>query len=153
MSSLFETLLYIHSYLRYLILALIFIVIIKSIIGWLGKQNFTNLDNQLSMTLTTSAHFQLLLGIILYFMSAKVAFSGNVMSNAWTRYWTVEHLVIMLIAIVLITLGRAKSKRANSDLAKFKTLTIFTIIALVVVAIGIMQIPANDAKDILYKSF
>lgn len=153
MSTLFEILLQIHSYLRYLILALMIIVIIKSLIGWLSKGNFTALDNQLSLTLASSVHIQLLLGLLLYFMSGKVSFSNGAMSNGWTRYWTVEHLVMMIIAIVLITIGRARMKRSNSDLQKFKVLTITNLIALVVVVIAIMQIPANAAKDLFYHSF
>ena len=76
---------------------------------------------------------QLLIGLILYFVSPFVKFGSETMSDKATRYWTVEHLTAMLIAIVLITLARTTSKRMTDDSAKHKRLLIFNSIALIVI--------------------
>lgn len=57
----------IHSYLRWLILGLAVITVIKYLLGWIGKRKFTSVDNRLSLFFITSMDIQLLLGLVLYF--------------------------------------------------------------------------------------
>ena len=97
------------------------------------------LDNKLSLFLFISTHTQLLLGLILYFVSPAVIFSSHSMKEAVARYWLVEHSTGMLIAIVLISLGRILSKKLNDGTAKHKRLFIYNIIALVVIVAIIGQ--------------
>jgi hypothetical protein len=78
-------------------------------------------------------HMQLLAGLILYFMSPWVQFGSETMSNKTTRYWTVEHIVAMLIAVVLVTMARTTSKRMSSDAAKHRRMAIFNVVALVII--------------------
>jgi hypothetical protein len=82
---------------------------------------------------------QLLIGLILYFVSPFVKFGPDTMSDKTTRYWTVEHILTMLIAVVLITLARTTSKRMTTDEAKHKRMLIFNGIALVIIAATIMM--------------
>jgi hypothetical protein len=49
------------------------------------------------------------------------------------RYWTVEHIFGMIIAIVLITVARITMKKMTSAEAKHKRLFVFNVIALVVI--------------------
>lgn len=81
-----------------------------------------------------AAHLQLVFGLALYFVSpiTQAAFkSDEIMSNATYRFYAVEHISIMLIAIVVITIGYSKSKRQTDDSKKFKTLSLFYAIGLV----------------------
>lgn len=132
-------LLHTHSLLRYVVLALLLVVIIKSLLGWLGKKPFGGLDNKLSLFLFISTHTQLLIGLILYLVSPWVKFGSDTMKNADTRYWTVEHVSMMLISIVLITVARISSKKMTDDTARHKRLFLFNALALVIILVAIMM--------------
>ncbi len=132
-------LLHSHSYLRYFVLILLVVVIITSLIGWVGKKNYTATDNKLSLALFITTHLHLLLGLILYFVSVKVQFNSGTMSNATVRYWTVEHIFMMLIAIVLITVARTSAKKMSNSGAKHKRLFIFNLIALLLIAVALLS--------------
>lgn len=82
-----------------------------------------------------SAHTQLLVGILLYFVSPFVKF-GN-MSDKETRFFTMEHSVMMIIAIILITMARIMSKKAKEDRLKFRRLFIFSFIALLIILVAV----------------
>ena len=128
-----------HSVTRYLVLIGLLGVIMQSLVGLTQNKPFGKLENKAGLYLFIFTHTQLLLGIILYFMSPLGIsnFSGVAMKDASTRYWLVEHGLIMLIAIVLITLARTTSKKMASDAGKHKRLLIFNSIALVLIILGI----------------
>jgi len=130
-------LLHTHSLLRYLVLLFLLIVIVNSFLGFTGKKGFGKLDNGLSLTLFSVTHTQLLIGILLYFTSPFVQFSGAAMKDASLRYWTAEHNLIMLIAIVLITVARTTMKKMSDGASKHKRLFIFNSVALVIILVGI----------------
>ena len=130
-------LLLIHSVFRYFVLIFLLIVIYRAFTGWQSKKAFTSADNKFSLFLLISTHIQFLLGLILYFVSPIVIFSGASMKNAVARYWLVEHIGMMLVAVVLITIGRSTSKRLSEDTAKHKRLFILNVIALLVIIIAI----------------
>ena len=130
-------LLFTHSYLRYIILILLVVVVISSLLGVVNKKPYTGGDNKLGLYLFISTHLQLLLGLILFFISPVVQFSGAAMKDAATRYWLVEHNTAMLIAIVFITLARTTSKKMGDSRAKHKRMFIFNFIALVIIIVTI----------------
>ncbi len=132
--------LHLHSGLRLLILIFLLTAIVKSLVGWLGKKPFKKADNLVAVILVALVHTQALVGIVIYAMSdmvkAGLADMAETMKNPSLRFWTVEHAVIMLLVVVLITIGRAKSKKAATDELKHKKGAIFYIIALVFVIWG-----------------
>jgi len=134
---------HLHSGFRYIVLALLVAAIIGGLIGWFGQKPYTNGNRKLNLFAMISAHTQLLIGIVLYFVSPFVQFNGETMKNPVTRYFTVEHWVIMIIALVLITIGHSKSKKAATAEAKHKTISIFYIIGLAVILLGILFIPRS----------
>jgi len=123
----------IHSWFRYVVFVLVLLAIIQSLLGWLGKKPYTEGNRKINLFALISAHTQLLIGIVLYFLSPNVQFNSGTMKNDTTRYFTVEHWVMMLIAIVLITIGHAKSKRILLPEGKHKTIAIYYIIAFVII--------------------
>jgi len=123
-----------HSIFRYVVLILALLAIIQSLLGWFGKKPYTELNRKINLFTLISAHTQLLIGIVLYFLSPLVQFNSETMKNDTTRYFTVEHWFGMLIAIALITIGYSKSKKAASPEAKHKKVAIFYVIALLVIA-------------------
>jgi hypothetical protein len=131
-------LLHTHSSLRYIVLLLLVIVVVKSFLGWMNKQPFTGLDNKLSLWLLIGTHLQLLVGFLLFFVSPLVQFSGATMKDAVIRYWTVEHNFMMLIAITLITIARISHKKLPTDQAKHKRLFVLNLIALLIIVVAIL---------------
>lgn len=131
----YATLLLLHSLVRYFVLILIIALIVKSFGGWQGKKEFTSADNKLSLFTLIATHIQFLLGLILYFVSPFVVFGGE--RDATSRYWTMEHISMMLIAVVLITVARSTMKKMSDGSLKFKRLAIFNTIALVIIIASI----------------
>jgi len=128
---------YIHSGLRFVVVILLLWAIIQSLAGWFGKKSYTEGNRKVNLFAMISAHTQLLFGLVLYFLSPFVQFGANTMKDATTRYWTVEHISMMIIALVLITIGHAKSKRANTPEAKHKAIAVFYIIAVIIVVVAL----------------
>ena len=133
----YNALLVTHSYLRFILLILLIVVIITSLMGLINKKPYTSTDNKLSLFLFISTHLQLLLGLILFFVSPAVEFSGDAMKDPTARYWLVEHNTAMIIAIVLITLGRSTSKKMTDSQSKHRRMFIFNLIALAIILIAI----------------
>jgi hypothetical protein len=133
----YGTFLLLHSLVRYFVLILLIVLIVKSFTGWQGKKEFTGADNKISLFTLIFTHIQFLLGLILYFISPFVVFGGE--RDATSRYWTMEHISMMLIAVVLITVARSTSKRMTDSTSKHKRLFILNIIALIVIVAAIMM--------------
>jgi hypothetical protein len=132
-------LLHLHSILRWIILLLILLVIINSLIGFTKNKLFTLSDNKLSLYLLIASHTMLLIGLVQYIFGSKgIMLIKNfgmktVMSTAPLRFFAVEHAFTMILAILLIHLGRAKMKKANNDTSKHKLLFWYTLIALILI--------------------
>lgn len=131
----YGTFLLLHSLVRYFVLILIVVLIVKSFAGWTGKKEFTGADNKLSLFTLIATHIQFLLGLILYFISPFVVFGGE--RDATSRYWTMEHISMMLIAVVLITVARSTMKKMSDGPSKFKRLAVLNTIALIIILAGI----------------
>ncbi|MDZ7647226.1 MAG: hypothetical protein U5K54_08615 [Cytophagales bacterium] len=134
-----DLLLLTHSVVRYFILIFLLVVIVRSFSGWQKNMAYTGLDDRMSLWLFILTHTQLLVGLILYFVSPVVIFSGASMKDAIARYWLVEHNTMMLIAIVLITIARISAKKMTEAVAKHKRLFIFNAIALIIIVAAIAQ--------------
>jgi len=127
-----------HSGFRYVVFLLLLIAIIQSLLGWIGKKPYTEVNRKINLFALISAHTQLLIGIVLYFLSPYVQFNSSTMKIETTRYFTVEHWVMMLIAIALITVGHSKSKKVAMPESKHKIIVTYYIIALLVIVGAIM---------------
>ncbi|HOX82877.1 MAG TPA: cytochrome B [Chryseolinea sp.] len=122
-----------HILLRYFVLIMLVVVIAMSLIGLVTKKPFGKLNDKFSLYLLIFTHLQLLVGLILYFVSPKVQFSADTMKNASLRYWAVEHIVGMLVAIALITVARISSKKLTQDSAKHMRLLVLNGVALILI--------------------
>ena len=134
--------LHLHDTLRWLLLLSLVTTLVKYLIGWFGSQRWKKTDNLMGVVFTSLMDLQLLTGLVLYFFLSpitKLALNdfGSAMKNADLRFYAVEHLFMMLIAVVLVHIGRAKSKKATADASKFKIATIFYGLALVVMLAAI----------------
>ncbi len=129
---------YLHSGLRYVVLILVVLAIVQSLLGWLGKKTYTEGNRKLNLFALISAHTQLLVGLVLYFVSPLVQFSGAAMKNRESRYWTVEHITMMIIAVVLITIGYSRSKKALPEANKHFNIFIFYLLAALIVIVTLV---------------
>jgi membrane protein DedA with SNARE-associated domain len=135
----------IHSLLRWALLLLLIAVVFKSYVGWKQKKEFSKQDNLISLLLMIAADLQLLFGIGLYFMSDMMKAirtlmstnMGEVMKNSTMRFWAIEHVVAMVIAIAFIHIGRILSKKASTDELKHKKSFIWMLLALIVILLSI----------------
>ncbi|MFT5513344.1 MAG: putative membrane protein [Bacteroidia bacterium] len=133
-----QGLLHAHSWLRWVLLLLAVFSIAGSLLGWFGKKSYNQSHNRLGLFLTISADIQLLLGLVIYFVTSaltKLAFQdfGAAMKSPELRFYAVEHILVMIIAIVLLHIGKSKVKKADTDLKKHKTTVIYYGIALVLI--------------------
>lgn len=134
-----DLLLLTHSVFRYFALVFLIVLIVRSLMGWMNKSEYSSLDDKLGLWLFIVTHTQLLLGLVLYFVSPAVIFSAASMKEPIARYWLVEHITMMLIAIVLITMARITAKKMTDSVAKYKRLFIFNSIALLLIVVAILQ--------------
>ncbi|HSN47181.1 MAG TPA: hypothetical protein VLR29_00325 [Flavobacterium sp.] len=120
-----------HSGWAYLAFLLLVIAVVNSFIGLFSKKDFTERDRKIALFALAAIHTQLLIGFIVYFISPK-GFSiignvgmGEVMKNAELRLTVVEHPLMNIIGIILITIGWMKHKKLTTNESKFKTLSIY----------------------------
>ena len=126
----------IHSWWAYLVLGFLIIATFNAILGVTSKREFKDKDLRISLFTLIVSHIQLLIGLGWYFMSPSYKLlkaSGMKGLDAQSRLLAVEHPVVMILAIVLITIGWSKHKKKESDSSKFKSIAIFYGIALVLV--------------------
>jgi hypothetical protein len=129
-----------HSGWAYLALLLLLVAVVNAIIGVTSKKDFAAKDRKIALFALIGTHTQLLIGILLYFVSplGKAAFGQ--MSNAELRLTSLEHPLINLIAIILITIGWLKHKKLINSEAKFKTFAIYYGLGLLLI---LSRIPWN----------
>lgn len=135
----YESLKYLHSGFRFLVLLLVVLAIVQSLAGWLGKKAYTEGNRKINLFAMISVHTQLLIGLAVYFVSPLVQFAKTTMKDPLARYWTVEHISMMIFAIILITIGHSKSKKALLPEGKHRAIAIFYTLAVVVIIVAIIQ--------------
>jgi hypothetical protein len=119
-----------HSGWRWIVLILLLTAIFQAFFQS-GKKT------KLPLFAMIATHIQLVLGIILYFISPKVLFAAETMKVPLNRFYTVEHNTLMLLAIVLITLGYGKWKRADTVENSAKKVATYYLIGLILILAGI----------------
>ena len=129
----YEILKHTHSGLRWVALILIIFAIYNSITA----KEFTKREKLINLFSMVSLHTQLLLGLVLYFISPRVIFTSGWMKDASFRFYGMEHLAGMLIAIALITVGYVKSKKGTTPAAIYKPIKLFYIIGLILILASI----------------
>lgn len=116
---------HLHSGLAYLVLLILVGVIIYALMGVINNKPFTEKSRKISLIGLIAAHTQLLIGLVLYFISPNVIFSGDAMGETMSRLYLLEHPLTMIIGIVLITIGYSKAKSGADDAARYKKILIF----------------------------
>jgi hypothetical protein len=130
-------LLHTHGLLRWILLLLAVVAIFRAFMGWRGNKAFETLDNKLGTFLVAGLHLQLVLGLILLSQSSVVAAAmqdmGAAMKNSAIRLRAIEHPLMMLAGVVLVQIGRIKSKKASADAEKHRLAFVFFTVGLVMI--------------------
>ncbi|NIM36031.1 MAG: hypothetical protein GTN67_11860 [Hydrotalea flava] len=141
MSVLDSFLLVLHSWLRWIILILLIVGIINSIAKM--QKPLSSVAKKMNLWLMVAAHITLLIGLYQYFFGPKgfIFFrtmgAATVMKDAVLRFWAVEHITGMIIAIILITLTRGVAKKEAEPSKKNKKLLLFYVLALIIILASI----------------
>jgi len=128
---------FIHSWWAYLTLFIVLIATLNALAGFFGNKDYQPKDFRLSLFALIVTHIQFLIGLLLFFVSPSGMKSisnngmGEVMKDSNLRLYAVEHPMVMILAVVFITIGYSKHKKKLVSKPKFKVLTIFYTIALV----------------------
>lgn len=134
-------LLTLHSLMRWLVLISLVYAIFRAYRGYSSGSLFTKTDNTVRHWTATIAHVQLIIGFTLYLKSPVVkaffaTFSESV-QHLSTAFFGIVHILLMLIAIVIITIGSALAKRKPTDHEKFRTMLIWFSVALILIFVAI----------------
>jgi hypothetical protein len=121
-----------HSGWAYLALILLVFAVVNSALGTSSNKEFTAKDRKIALFGLIATHIQFLVGIILYFIS-PLGLSGFNMKEAALRLTSMEHPLINLIAIALITIGWSKHKKVGTSSEKFKKIAVFYGIGLLLI--------------------
>ena len=138
----YSPLLFLHSWLRWVVLLAGLVVVVRAIAGMNGKRAWTAADAKSGLFFIASLDLQFLIGLALYLVfspTVQAAFGniGAAMRTPEYRFYVVEHALGMIVAIALAHVGRTKSRKANTDAAKFRTAGIFYGLALLIMLASI----------------
>lgn len=126
---------FLHSNWAYLVLLFVIMATINSIIGVVTKREFGAKDFRIALIALIVTHTQLLIGIVLYIFAnnfGDIAMS-DIMSSPMLRLRNIEHPILMIVAIALLTIGYSKHKRKRTSSGKFKTLSVGYSLALIAI--------------------
>jgi hypothetical protein len=131
----YNTVKIIHSYWAYLVLLVLIVASVNALVKWFSGKEYEARDFRISLFTLIVSHIQLLIGLLLYFVSPRLSlFSelgmGGVMKDSINRLYLVEHPLINIIAVALITIGYSKHKKKLTSPAKLKIIAIFYTLAL-----------------------
>jgi hypothetical protein len=150
----YSPLLFLHSWLRWAVILTGLFAVVRALTGGKGDRAWTPADARPGLFFIISLDLQLLIGLALYLVfspTVQAAFGniGAAMKDSAYRFYVVEHLAGMIVAIALAHIGRAKSKKAATDAARFKSAGIFYAIALVIILLSIPWPGTAAARPLL----
>jgi hypothetical protein len=137
LSFVYPVLLALHSFIRWLVLIGLLFAIYRAYRGWLFRKKYNSTDDRARFWVTMVVHTQLVIGLILYLVSPIVGYFLHHFKTAvherQIRFFGMEHITVMLVAIVVISIGSAKAKRKSDDKEKFRTMAIWFTIGLLLI--------------------
>jgi hypothetical protein len=140
--TLYSVALFVHSYLRWIVLALALVVLVRFFLAWRSGRAWSPGDNSLHGAFVGIVDIQFTIGLLLYvwlspLTTASFGDMGAAMRDPVLRFFTVEHVASMVVAITLIHITRGRSKRARTDTLRFRSIWISTLVALLIIAASI----------------
>jgi mono/diheme cytochrome c family protein len=134
--SAYSVTLFAHSYLRWIVLGLAAVVLVRAFIGWRRARAWAQLDERLHSAFVGSVDTQLLVGLLLYVALSPIskaffADPGRGMKDTILRFYGMEHAAMMIAAVAVVHIGRARSKKAATPELRQRRVWTTTLAALV----------------------
>ncbi|XOV66757.1 MAG: hypothetical protein ACFHU9_14115 [Fluviicola sp.] len=135
--NIYGILVHLHSGLRWVVLLLLIFAIVNAARS-ISSGKYLKKDKMVNLFTTIFLHLQLLIGLILYFISPKVTFFDGWMKDSMTRFFVLEHITLMIVAITLITIGRSRAeKKLKGSRNKHRVILITYTIGLILILASI----------------
>jgi len=136
----YTVLLFVHSWLRWVVVALVVVALSRAVAGARREAPWLDADSRVRIATVSAFDAQVLLGLVLYALSPMTpkagAAMGTFMKDPALRFFTVEHVFAMLLALAAVHVGSVKSKKADNDRDRHKTWAIAVGVALFFVLAG-----------------
>ena len=131
-----------HNIMRWVVVVLAVYALVRIFMGVFGKREFTETDRKALSFYAIGMDVQLLLGLLLYFFLSPIttaAFGnfGAAMSNSAIRFFAVEHILLMVVAVVLAHLATVVARRATTSASKFNRAAIWLTLSVLAVLAAI----------------
>jgi hypothetical protein len=143
--------------MRWLVLISLMFAVYRSYSGWRANKSFSSLDNRTRHITATIVHIQFMLGLWLYFVSPVVDYFlknfGQAVHMREIRFFGMEHITMMVVAVTLLTIGSVKTKQADTDQKKFKTMFVWYSISLLIIFLSIPWSFSPFTSRPLYRFF
>ncbi len=137
----YDFVLLLHSYVRWLVVIAALAAVVKAFTGWSGKRAWGKLDDRLGFAFTLALDIQVLIGIVLYLISPDVhkAFAdlAAALADPELRFFALIHWVLVLAAVALAHIGRARARKAEGERRKFRTAALFYSLSILILAVAI----------------
>jgi hypothetical protein len=139
--DLYLILLTLHNWTRWLVVIAGLVALVMALIGWFGRKEWMKSDRLAGLVFSIILDIQFLIGLTLYFLSPfgsrGLADMGAMMANQEMRFFGLEHVFYMLLAVIVTHVGASLARRAENSLSKFRRAAIWYAVALVILAVGI----------------
>lgn len=136
----YSGILLIHSWFRWVVLLLGLTAVARGVSR--AQRPWTPTDRSVGRWFSIALDVQFLLGALLYFVfspftTAAFGDFGAAMRNSGLRFWAVEHLFGMLVAIAFAHVGKSKIAKAPNDARRHRLAAIFYGLALLAIVFSI----------------
>jgi hypothetical protein len=138
----YTSVLFLHSWMRWAVLVLALLAVARAVAGAIGRRPWQPADALAGRLFVTALDIQMLLGLLLYFALSPITRAamsdfGGAMKIAGLRYWAVEHVLGMIVALVLAHRGQARVRALSDPVRKHRVAAVFFVLALVAIAASI----------------
>lgn len=144
----YEFVLSVHNVLRWLVILTALLAVVRALAGWFGGRPWTAADATANRWFVLAATVQFVVGLLLWGFLSPYGVAGfsdmaATMRDATRRFWAVEHLTLMLVAVALVHVGAARARKAASDAAKHRASAIFFVVGLALMLAGVPWVGEN----------
>jgi uncharacterized membrane protein YozB (DUF420 family) len=138
----YQVFLALHNLVRWIVLILAVVALVRAYLGWFGNRGWTEQDRRVGVFFSSALDTQLLLGLVLYIFLSPLTTQifrnfGTAMSDPSVRFFGLEHLFYMLAAVALVHIGTVFSRRAEQQSVKHRNAAIFFSLAVLLILIAI----------------
>ncbi len=131
----------VHGLLRWIVLAAAAWALFRAYRGWLTSTPWASADRRAGLVFSSALDLQVLLGIALAFVSPLVQnalFGLRAAMNApHLRFFLVEHIPLMLVALVLVHVGSRIARRTTDERMRYRRAALMYTLATLAMIIAI----------------